>query len=71
MRGWHYTRLSENPLAGRTLFGKPYPGSLYTVEYMRQLGWQIVIGAPVLWLLLAAMAFGWVPATDVEPIKII
>jgi hypothetical protein len=50
--------MTENPMAGKRLFGLPVQGSELPAAQVRRIGRLLMIAAPFLWLLNAAFCFG-------------
>lgn len=70
LNGLRFARATENPLAGKSLFGLPVRGSDTPVEKLRFMGLIFMITAPLFLLLVAALCFGlFGPVDGIETIS--
>jgi len=71
LNGLRFARITENPWAGRRLFGLPIRGSEMPIEQVRRMGRLHMIVAPLFWLLTAALCFGLLgPVQGIETITL-
>ena len=60
--GYRFTRTGLDPLA-------PPDDGAQSPEALRRLGFIIILVAPLIFLVLAALAFGLIPSGGIEPIR--
>jgi hypothetical protein len=71
LNGLRFARMTENPLAGKRLFGMPVGGSDMPIGRVRQLGLLFMIAAPLFLLLAAAVSLGLLgPVDGIETIQL-
>ncbi|CAN5462672.1 hypothetical protein BH10PSE14_BH10PSE14_42980 [soil metagenome] len=64
LNGRRFARMTKNPWANRRILGLPVSGSELPIERVRLIGRINMIGAPVFWLIVAAMCFGLLGPVD-------
>jgi hypothetical protein len=56
LNGMRFSRMTENPLAGRKLLGMPIEGSQLSVETLRRMGRIFMYVTPVMWVFFVVVA---------------
>lgn len=71
LNGVRFSRMTENPWTGKSLFGMPVSGSQLPIEKVRRMGLLFMIAAPLFLLLFAIACFGLLgPVQGIETIKL-
>ena len=72
LNGWRFSRMTQNPWGGKTLFGLPVEGHDLPIEKIRRFGIMQMVFAPLFLALVAALCFGLLgPVNGIETIRVI